>query len=228
MAGPHRWALGRRHTGGGKPHGMVASLPTGLVSFLFTDVEGSTRRFDCADCGARSTDVACNELFNRFLALDHIRAAPWGLLHGQAVSCYFLQHPSATSAPREVRPLFEMLERFVSASAAPSRPLKTASCFGRCRFSGSRAQPEVLASEGAARTDLRRTTGNPDRHTSFDWVLLCAGQEMMFRAKSLGVSVSPRCDLARSAHPNSVSTPSCRLRRRRVGPGCGTNGYRRS
>lgn len=74
MAGPHRWALGRRHTGGGKPHGMVASLPTGLVSFLFTDVEGSTRRFDCADCGARSTDV-------------------------HATSCSIVFSPSTTSAP---------------------------------------------------------------------------------------------------------------------------------
>ncbi|QGG97166.1 hypothetical protein GH723_16720 [Actinomarinicola tropica] len=58
-------------------------------------------------------EVSCAELFDRLLALDHERREPWGPLHGEAVACYFAQHPNAPRAPRDTGPLLDRLRRFV-------------------------------------------------------------------------------------------------------------------
>lgn len=50
----------------------------------------------CVECGA-SAEASCAELFEHLLALDHSRTEPWGSLHGVAVACYRLQHPSAST-----------------------------------------------------------------------------------------------------------------------------------
>ncbi|MGC0144492.1 DUF5946 family protein [Pseudactinotalea sp. Z1732] len=55
---------------------------------------------DCPECGAAAA-VPCAELFDRVLALDHSRAAPWGPLHGVVVCCYRLQHPSTFAVGQE-------------------------------------------------------------------------------------------------------------------------------
>ncbi|UKY54829.1 DUF5946 family protein [Streptomyces inhibens] len=52
----------------------------------------------CAECGAPMDPRSCDELFHTLLALDHSRQAPWGPLHGVAVSCFLLQHPSRLPA----------------------------------------------------------------------------------------------------------------------------------
>ena len=53
---------------------------------------------ECAECGASGQLGACVDLFHGLLALDHQRLQPWGSFHGLNVACYFLQHPSQTSA----------------------------------------------------------------------------------------------------------------------------------
>ena len=68
----------------------------------------------CEDCGAVVADVTCGELFDRLLALDHSRRQPWGALHGEAVACFFLQHPHAPRVPREPAPLYAILESFIT------------------------------------------------------------------------------------------------------------------
>lgn len=68
------------------------------------------------------TGVTCGELFDRLLALDHSRRQPWGPLHGQAVACYFLQHPHAPRAPRESAPLWAFLESFAAGPEADASP----------------------------------------------------------------------------------------------------------
>ena len=73
-------------------------------------------RSQCDDCGASWTALNCAELFDQILALDHSRRQPWGALHGEAVACYFLQHPHAPRAPRVPAPLYDRLERFVALS----------------------------------------------------------------------------------------------------------------
>ncbi|MCP2286192.1 hypothetical protein APR04_005128 [Promicromonospora umidemergens] len=52
----------------------------------------------CAECGAGGDLGACVDLFHGLLALDHQRLQPWGSFHGLNVACYFLQHPTQTSA----------------------------------------------------------------------------------------------------------------------------------
>ena len=76
----------------------------------------------CEDCGAVVTGMTCGELFDRLLALDHSRRQPWGPLHGQAVACYFLQHPHAPRAPRESAPLWAFLESFAAGPEADASP----------------------------------------------------------------------------------------------------------
>ncbi|MFD2795498.1 DUF5946 family protein [Promicromonospora vindobonensis] len=53
---------------------------------------------ECAECGAGVRLGSCTDLFHGLLALDHQRLQPWGSFHGLNVACYFLQHPSRTSA----------------------------------------------------------------------------------------------------------------------------------
>lgn len=78
----------------------------------------------CEECGAPTTQASCAELFDRLLALDHSRQQPWGALHGEAVACYFAQHPSAPRAPRDVAPLLQRLARTRTfATAGPTRRL---------------------------------------------------------------------------------------------------------
>ena len=79
------------------------------------------RRPQCDDCGATTTELTCGELFDQLLALDHSRRQPWGALHGEAVACYFLQHPNAPRAPRVAALLYERLERFIDPDPDPDR-----------------------------------------------------------------------------------------------------------
>jgi hypothetical protein len=65
---------------------------------------------DRCECGA-SDSKACAERLQLLLALDHSREAPWGPLHGVAVVCYRLQHPSALS-PGEPAVLLRMLDAY--------------------------------------------------------------------------------------------------------------------
>ncbi|MEW2503871.1 DUF5946 family protein [Amycolatopsis sp. CA-161197] len=58
----------------------------------------------CPECGAPVLPHSCDTLFQRLLALDHSRQAPWGPLHGVAVACFFLQHPSRQ--PASARPVY--------------------------------------------------------------------------------------------------------------------------
>jgi hypothetical protein len=62
------------------------------------------------ECGATDSMV-CAERFRLLLALDHSREAPWGPLHGLAVACYRLQHPSALS-PGEPAVLLRMVDAY--------------------------------------------------------------------------------------------------------------------
>lgn len=73
----------------------------------------------CEECGAPTNEATCAELFDRLLALDHSRQQPWGSLHGEAVACYFSQHPNAPRAPREVASLITRLEQFVADEQLP-------------------------------------------------------------------------------------------------------------
>lgn len=75
----------------------------------------------CAQCGAVS-DTACEELFQRLLALDHSRQEPWGPLHGVAVTCYRLQHPASLAEGDHVF-LLELLRTHVTDGAEASRKL---------------------------------------------------------------------------------------------------------
>lgn len=67
----------------------------------------------CEDCGAATDEASCGDLFDRLLALDHGRREPWGPLHGEAVACYFAQHPNDPRAPRDATALLDRLRRFV-------------------------------------------------------------------------------------------------------------------
>lgn len=71
---------------------------------------------ECAECGADARP-SCAELFDHLLALDHSRAEPWGPLHGVAVACYRLQHPS-TLAGAEYEWLLQMLRTYVDGGPA--------------------------------------------------------------------------------------------------------------
>lgn len=82
----------------------------------------SVPQFVCADCGDPPSGPTCQELFETLLALDHSRQVPWGQLHGEAVACYFLQHPRAERAPRDVDPLRAMLQRFLESTDARLLP----------------------------------------------------------------------------------------------------------
>jgi hypothetical protein len=62
------------------------------------------------ECGATDS-VLCTERFQQLLALDHSREAPWGPLHGVAVACYRLQHPS-TLHPGEPAVLLRMVDAY--------------------------------------------------------------------------------------------------------------------
>ena len=62
------------------------------------------------ECGAIDSGL-CTERFQQLLALDHSRAAPWGPLHGVAVACYRLQHPS-TLSPGEPAVLLRMVDAY--------------------------------------------------------------------------------------------------------------------
>ncbi|GAB3723883.1 DUF5946 family protein [Nocardiopsis oceani] len=75
----------------------------------------------CSECGAHSA-TPCAELFHRLLALDHSRQEPWGPLHGAAVACYLLQHPSLLPQGGHVVPL-ELLRTHVEDGAAAARRL---------------------------------------------------------------------------------------------------------
>lgn len=67
------------------------------------------------------TAATCAELFAELLALDHSRRQPWGALHGEAVACYVLQHPSAPRAPRVVEPLHERIEGYAGTPPSEAR-----------------------------------------------------------------------------------------------------------
>ena len=49
---------------------MVAALPTGLVTFLFTDVEGSTRLWE-RDRQAMAASLALHDDIMRAVCADH-------------------------------------------------------------------------------------------------------------------------------------------------------------
>ncbi len=68
------------------------------------------------ECGA-ADPVRCRERFDRLLALDHSREAPWGPLHGVAVACYRLGHPGALRRG-EPAALLGMLDAFLTGGAA--------------------------------------------------------------------------------------------------------------
>ena len=73
---------------------MTAAGPAGRVP-------PGTRR--CAECGAPGRPRSCGDLFGGLLALDHPRQPPWGPLHGVAVACFGVQHPSRSpSAARHL------------------------------------------------------------------------------------------------------------------------------
>ncbi|MFD6951887.1 hypothetical protein A6A08_15665 [Nocardiopsis sp. TSRI0078] len=69
----------------------------------------------CPECGAVG-DTPCGDLFRRLLALDHSRREPWGPLHGVAVACYRLQHPSSLAQGSHRFPL-ELLRAYVEGGA---------------------------------------------------------------------------------------------------------------
>lgn len=75
----------------------------------------------CPECGAAS-ETPCEELFRRLLALDHSRREPWGPLHGVAVACHRLQHPSSLADGTHEFPL-ELLRAHVEGGVAASREL---------------------------------------------------------------------------------------------------------
>ncbi|MFE0021144.1 DUF5946 family protein [Amycolatopsis sp. NPDC059021] len=71
----------------------------------------------CPGCGAPALPIPCDELFERLLALDHSRQAPWGPLHGVAVACFLLQHPSRE--PVSARPVrWALLHAFLRGGQA--------------------------------------------------------------------------------------------------------------
>lgn len=79
----------------------------------------------CEECGAATGEATCAELFDRLLALDHSRQQPWGSLHGEAVACYFAQHPNAPRAPYDIAPLLQRLRRFIADDQRATRPETT-------------------------------------------------------------------------------------------------------
>lgn len=71
-----------------------------------SDSSGTT----CPECGATFADTgdSCEARFNRLLALDHARVAPFGSRHGLLFAVFALQHPSrfASSLPAAWRVLY--------------------------------------------------------------------------------------------------------------------------
>lgn len=68
----------------------------------------------CPQCGATyvAPDDTCEARWQRLLALDHSRQAPWGPLHALSFATWTLQHPDA-AAPGSVARCRELLERVI-------------------------------------------------------------------------------------------------------------------
>ena len=98
--------------GMGRGDAMTGAAPSGVVTFLFTDVEGSTRRWE-ADADGMRVALAAHDLVLRRAIEAHggwlFKHALWSPYRQSNPSTVPTNYPSASPSPRNPTPLFGCL-----------------------------------------------------------------------------------------------------------------------